>query len=186
MVIWIIGLAGAGKTTLGVEVARQLRSVGRAVVLLDGDAVRAAIAPELGYTTPERAQHGQRIGRLCALLETQGVTVVACVLANEPDQQRWNRATFERYLEVFLDPAAVVVEARDQKGLYSGARAGRVRDVVGVDIPFVRPTTPDIVLAGTDALAPPEVSAARILGAVVAVQSGGAGGVDEAVVGHGR
>jgi adenylylsulfate kinase len=152
MVTWIVGLAGSGKSTIGAELVARLRAGGRPVVLLDGDAVRAAMADDLGHGVADRVANGRRIAGLCRLLETQGIDVVACVLAIDPAQLAWNRATFDAYVEVFLDVSWPTLEARDQKGLYSGARAGKVRDVVGVDIPFARPVTPDLVIAESDSL----------------------------------
>ncbi len=177
MVIWIIGLAGAGKTTLGREVVRQIRNHGRPAILLDGDAVRAAIGSDLGHSPADRAENGRRIGRLCGLLDGQGVDVVACVLSNEPAQQASNRDAFGVYLEVFLDTPRETLEERDQKGLYSGARAGRVHDVVGFDIPFVPPPSPDLVLSGAAALAPVSIQGRRVVDA--ALTANAPGGVRE-------
>jgi len=146
MVTWIVGLAGSGKTTLGTALVARLRAAGRPVVLLDGDAVRAVFGDDLGHALEDRRANGRRIAALSGLLEEQGIEVVACVLAIDPDQLAANRATFGRYLEVFLDVPWAVLEARDQKGLYSGARSGRIRDVVGIDIPFSAPVAPDLVL----------------------------------------
>ena len=41
---------------------------------------------------------------------------------------------------------SVAFLARDQKGLYSGARAGRIPNVAGIDIPFSPPANADMVL----------------------------------------
>ena len=38
-VFWITGLSGAGKTTVGMELWRRLRTAGRSAVFLDGDAL---------------------------------------------------------------------------------------------------------------------------------------------------
>ena len=48
MITWIIGLSGSGKTTLATSVITALRSKGRSVVLLDGDAVRELHSNDLG------------------------------------------------------------------------------------------------------------------------------------------
>jgi adenylylsulfate kinase-like enzyme len=152
MVIWIIGLAGSGKTTIGTELVARLRDRGRPVVHLDGDTVRAALGHDLGHTIDDRRINGRRIAGLCGLLEAQGIDVVAGVLAIDPVQLVRNRETFASYVEIELDVSWATLEARDQKGLYSGARAGRVRDVVGVDIPFARPASPDLVIGETDSI----------------------------------
>jgi adenylylsulfate kinase-like enzyme len=166
VVIWIIGLAGSGKTTLGREVVAQMRTLGRSVILLDGDDVRAVTGHDLGHSPGDRAENGHRIARLCGLLGGQGFDVVACVLSNDPIQQARNREVLTDYFEVFLDTPRDVLEARDKKGLYSGAREGRVYDVVGADIEF-KPPSAHFILAGDDSLAPPRLQAERIVGAAL-------------------
>ena len=47
MVIWIIGLSGAGKTTLANEVVAQVRREQRNVILIDGDMVRDVFGNDL-------------------------------------------------------------------------------------------------------------------------------------------
>jgi adenylylsulfate kinase len=51
-----------------------------------------------------------------------------------------------RYFEVFLEVPIDVLVKRDQKGLYSGAIAGTVKNVVGMDMPFPPPIAPDLVI----------------------------------------
>ena len=43
-----------------------------------------------------------------------------------------------------------VVKARDSKGLYSAAEKGDMKNVVGVDIPFPTPASPDITIDNSD------------------------------------
>ncbi|MBT8063016.1 MAG: adenylyl-sulfate kinase [Gammaproteobacteria bacterium] len=146
MVVWIIGLAGAGKSSIGQAVYQQLRAQDPATVLLDGDHFRQVMGGDLGHSLGEREENGWRMCRLSQWLDSQGVNVVACVLSNFPEQQAWNRKHLDRYFEVYVDVPMEVLEARDQKRLYSGARTGAVRNVVGVDLPFNTPASPDMVV----------------------------------------
>lgn len=50
IVVW--GSAGSGKTTLAVNLAFEIASLGRRVLLLDGDTYSPSIAPALGVTEP--------------------------------------------------------------------------------------------------------------------------------------
>lgn len=149
MVIWLIGLSGSGKTTLGREIARQLRARQPNTVLLDGDELREVFAQGRGdeaYTVAGRRVNAERMVALCKLLDSQGINVVCCILSIFPEMRDENRRRFSRYFEIFLDAPLHVLEARDAKGLYAGARQGKTRNVVGIDIPFERPTRPDMVI----------------------------------------
>jgi adenylylsulfate kinase len=150
MVIWLIGLAGAGKTSIGKVLYQSLKSINPSTVFLDGDHVREIMGNDLGHTLEDRRKNGWRICRLCAFLERQGIDVVCATLSQFHEQQAWNRENFVRYFEVFIDVPLDVLMRRDQKGLYSGARAGTIKDVVGVDMPFPAPLAPDLVIDNGD------------------------------------
>ena len=149
MVIWIIGLSGAGKTTLGRELARQWRTRTPNCVLLDGDELRELFGHDRGdaaYTIDGRRLNAERMTSLCALLDRQGINVVCCILSVFPEMRAGNRRRFSRYFEVFLSAPLAVLRARDPKGLYAAAASGALRNVVGVDIPFPEPATADLVI----------------------------------------
>jgi adenylylsulfate kinase len=149
MVIWLIGMSGSGKTTLGREIARQLRALARNTVLLDGDELREVFAHDRGdapYSVEGRRINAERLTALCAMLDRQGIHVVCCVLSIFPDMREENRRRFSAYFEVFMDAPLAVLQARDVKGMYAAAGRGEVRNVVGVDIPFPRPATANMVI----------------------------------------
>lgn len=152
MVIWFIGLSGAGKTTLATEVVRQARAKGTSAVLVDGDAVRALFEHDLGFSIEGRRKNAARISRFCHFLDSQGVNVVCAILSIFQESQDWNRTHLSSYFEVFIDAPLSVVEARDTKGLYAQARRGEITDVVGVDIPFPAPRSPDLVIRNDGSL----------------------------------
>lgn len=166
MVIWCIGLSGSGKTTLGREIARQLRARQPNTVLLDGDELREVFAhgrDAEAYTVEGRRVNAERIVALCKLLDSQGINVVCCILSIFPEMRDENRRRFSRYFEIFLDAPLHVLEARDVKGLYSSARQGKTRNVVGIDIPFERPTRSDMVIDSSGDTADVKRLAAEVL-----------------------
>jgi adenylylsulfate kinase len=166
MVIWLIGLAGSGKTTIGRALYQRMKAANPATLFLDGDHVREIMGEDLGHTIGDRRRNGQRICNLCRFFDGQGMDVVACVLSLFHDQQEQNRRDLKDYFEVYVDVPMDVLEARDQKRLYSGARAGRIKDVVGVDIPFAPPRRPDLVIENGRPCADFGVHAEAILAAV--------------------
>ena len=149
MVIWLVGLSGSGKTTLGRELAAQLRRHSPNAVFLDGDEVREVFGLDQGdqpYTLEGRRLNAERLTALCRMLDRQGLHVVCCVLSIFPEMRARNRDIFSSYFEVFLDAPLDVLQIRDVKGLYAAAREGRMPNVVGLDIPFTRPESADLVL----------------------------------------
>lgn len=146
MVIWIIGLSGAGKTTLAREVARLARPARPNLVYLDGDLLREVWGSDLGHDLEGRRKNADRICRLGKLLDEQGIDVVCAVLSLFPDCRRWNRENLSRYHEVFIDCPMESLVARDSKGLYRRALAGELKNVAGVDLPFPRPESADLTI----------------------------------------
>jgi adenylylsulfate kinase len=146
MVIWLIGLAGAGKTTLGRSLHARLKEIDRASVFLDGDHVREIMGQDLGHSLEDRRRNGWRMCRLCQYLDRQNINVVCAILSMFAEQQAWNREAYSDYFEVFLNVPMHELEARDQKGLYSGARAGTIANVAGIDLPFRPPAAPHMVV----------------------------------------
>jgi cytidine diphosphoramidate kinase len=166
MVIWFIGLSGSGKSTLGREVARQWQAIESNTVLLDGDELRAVFAQDKGdepYSVTGRRRNAERLTALCELLDRQGINVVCCILSIFPDMRAENRQRFSRYFEVFMDAPLPILQARDVKGLYGAALAGREKNVVGIDIPFERPSSADMVIDSSGTLQDLEQLAATVL-----------------------
>jgi cytidine diphosphoramidate kinase len=166
MVIWLMGLSAAGKTTVARELVEHLRKTHSNLVFLDGDILREVWGDRLAHDIEGRAQNAHRISHLCRMLDQQGVHVVAAVLSLFPEWQKWNRENFNNYFEVFLDTPIEVLEKRDPRGLYARARAGKEKNVVGIDIPFPPPPFPDLKLSSPEVLDQPASIASRILSAL--------------------
>ena len=164
MIVWIIGISGAGKSTVADKVVDMLRQRGSACLLLDGDSLRDVWGDSIGHTTADRRKNHTRISHLCKLLEQEpSVHQIVPALSIFPDLRKWNRDNFQSYLEVYLDIPVAVAESRDPKGIYARRRAGELNDVVGIDIPFPEPETADLRIDGQDIMESPEEIAGRII-----------------------
>jgi len=146
MVVWLCGLSGSGKTTLGRLVYARVKPKVPNIVLLDGEDFRAAFGEDLGHDSEARRRNSIRIGNLCRLLDGQGIHVVCCAMTIAPEVQAANRKHLTAYYEVLLNVFIDVLAARDPKGIYRRARAGQLINVCGVDIPYVPPANPHLVL----------------------------------------
>ena len=163
MVIWLIGISGAGKTTIGTKLSEKLQETRDCWGFLDGDNLRVVWGGELGHTITDREVNAKRISKLCQLLDKQNINVIASVLSIFPSWQDWNRKNLSSYIEVYVKADLNTVIDRDTKGLYEKAIKGNLKNVVGVDIEFPEPMKADIVINTSYDYETPEISADRIL-----------------------
>ena len=139
MIVWLVGLSGAGKTTIARQLHRQWQAREPATVLIDGDEIREIFKHDqnaAAYTPKGRRINAERITAMSTWLDRQNINAVVSILCIFPDILAANRGHYKDYYEVFIDAPLDQLEARDSKGLYAAARAGEMSDVVSIDIPF--------------------------------------------------
>ena len=146
MIIWLIGLSGSGKTTIGKELYAIHKEEYKNTIFLDGDILREVWGDHLSHDINGRKINAHRISNLCLLLDKQNIHVIACVLSIFPEWQRWNRENFKNYFQIYLKCPISFLKKQDDKGLYKKAEMGNLKNVVGVDIPFPEPISSDLVL----------------------------------------
>ncbi|GEJ55992.1 adenylyl-sulfate kinase [Anaeromyxobacter diazotrophicus] len=154
IVLWITGLPCAGKSTLAARAQAAARRERLPAVLLDGDAVRAALLPAPGYDAAGRDQFEATLARLAALIASQGFAVLVAATAHRRAWRDAARAMAPAFAEVHVATPLGVCERRDAKGLYAAARAGRVHHLPGLDARYEPPLSPEVTATGgEDALA---------------------------------
>ena len=149
MIVWLVGLSGAGKTTIARTLHKKWQAREPATVLVDGDEIREIFKHDQGtapFTVAGRRVNGERIAAMSAWLDSQNINAVVSILCIFPDILADNRKSFSGYFEVFVDAPLAMLEARDGKGLYAAARSGEMANVVGMEIPFPTPEQPDLVI----------------------------------------
>ena len=149
------GLAGAGKSAIGGLFYRRLREKREHVFLWDGDQQRDAGkgAGRSDYSTEARRRGAKYVFRSCLEMTEQGTDVVCCIIGMYEDVRAWNRAHFENYKEIYIKVTMKTLYRRDQKGLYSSG----AKEVVGVDLPWDEPKTPDVVIENDGDETPEEI-----------------------------
>lgn len=145
-VYWITGLSGAGKTTIGKLLYEKIRAEHPNTVFLDGDTLRKVFGDDLGYSREERRKCAMRYSRLCAMLQEQGMNVICCTISMFDSVREWNRENIYDYWEIYVKVSMETLQKRDQKGLYSGARQEKAKEVVGVNMEIEEPKYPDLIL----------------------------------------
>jgi adenylyl-sulfate kinase len=149
LTVWLTGLSGAGKSTIGAELERRLADAGRACFLLDGDKVRAGINRDLGFGPADRHENIRRVAEIARLMNEAGLLAIMAFISPYRADRRMARGIIgaDRFLEVYLDAPLEICERRDPKGLYRKARAGEVPEFTGVTAPYEVPEAPDMILA---------------------------------------
>lgn len=145
MIIWITGLSGVGKTTLGSRVYEAFKAKHQNTIFLDGDILREVLGAS-GYTYEERYVQAEKIHNLCKMLDAQGMHVVCATMSLFHEIQRRNRETFTSYYEVYVKASMEELIRRDQKGIYSGALKGTVKNIVGFDVKYEEPLNPELIV----------------------------------------
>ncbi len=149
MVIWLIGLSGAGKSTIGRCIYEEWIATESNTVFVDGDEIRRifqADQSQADYSMEGRRKNAARICELCAWLDRQRINVVCSILSVFEETRKWNRRNYSQYFEIYLSVPFDVLMKRDPKGLYEKATRGEVDNVVGVQIPFEEPSDPDLII----------------------------------------
>lgn len=146
--IWFTGLSGSGKSTLAVQLEAQLFARGFKTYLLDGDNIRTGLNKDLSFTDEGRVENIRRIGEVSKLLLDAGVIVLSAFISPfKADREQVKTIVgASNYMEVFVDTPLEVCEQRDVKGLYKKARAGEVKNFTGIDSPYERPESADLVI----------------------------------------
>ncbi len=112
MVIWLCGLSGSGKTTIGRLIYNRVKPKVPNLVLLDGEDLRMAFGNDLGHDQEGRRRNSLRIANLCQLLDRQYIHVICCAMTIAPEAQVANRRHIKEYYEIFLDVSLDAVVRR--------------------------------------------------------------------------
>ena len=146
--VWLTGLSGSGKSTTAAALAQRLTALGQRVRVLDGDAVRARLSPQLGFSREDRDTNVMRVAQLACEAMDNDEMVICALISPYRDTRDRARAVIgpAAFVEVFIDTPLDICEARDIKGLYRRARNGTITGVTGIDDPYEAPLSPDVRL----------------------------------------
>jgi adenylylsulfate kinase len=143
-VIWFTGLPCSGKTTLALELEKELFYRGFICQVLDGDNVRSGINANLGFSNIDRLENIRRIAEVSKLFVSAGVITINAFVSPTNEIRNLAREIIgnDDFIEIFLNPSLAACEQRDVKGMYKQARAGEINDFTGVNAPFEIPAHP--------------------------------------------
>jgi sulfate adenylyltransferase len=145
--LWFTGLSGSGKSSTAEILNLLLMEKGRRVTMLDGDVVRTHLSKGLGFSKADRDTNILRIGFVASEIVRHGGTVICAAVSPYRATRNEVRHMMENnFIEVFVDTPLEVCEERDVKGMYARARRGELQNFTGIDDPYEKPETAEIVL----------------------------------------
>ena len=161
--LWFTGLSGSGKSTIANLVEKKLHALGRHSFLLDGDNIRHGLNKDLGFTDADRVENIRRVGEVAKLMTDAGLIVLTAFISPFRAERRMVREMIPEgeFIEIHVNTPLEVAEARDVKGLYKKARAGKLKNFTGIDSPYEPPEHPEIVIDTVTMT--PEEAAERIV-----------------------
>jgi shikimate kinase len=94
MKILIMGLPGAGKTTLAEALARELQCAH-----FNADEIRKEINKDLGFSVKDRLEQARRMGVLCDIVSRHGAYVIADFVCPTPETREAFNADFTIWVD---------------------------------------------------------------------------------------
>jgi len=141
MVIWLLGISGAGKTTLGNQLKQYFDKQNIKNCIIDGDIVRDFYDNDLGYSKEDRVSNIKRIMLSTYLLEQNGIVPIVCNISPFEFLRQFARKKFDNYIEIYLK--------RDIKTVTNKDDVYKTIDVVGVDLEFEEPQNSTLIIDTT-------------------------------------
>ena len=140
-VFWLTGLSGSGKTTIALQLEKELYKLGFLVQILDGDNIRAGINNNLSFSESDRTENIRRIAEVSKLFLNCGIITINCFVSPTIKMRQIAKKIIgkENYYEIFINADLETCEKRDVKGLYKKARNGEIKNFTGIDSQYEKP-----------------------------------------------
>jgi adenylylsulfate kinase len=150
VIVWIMGVPSAGKSTLAGELRRRLLNSRRSCLLLDGDELRGGLCRGLGFSIEDRTENLRRAAEVAALSARCGVSSVAAMITPLRSQRVLIAEILAGFpmLWVWADCPVAECRRRDVKCLYRRQQAGDLVGLTGADLEFEQPD-PDVLRIST-------------------------------------
>lgn len=148
LIVWFTGLSASGKSTIAVELEKELTKAGKLVYRLDGDNIRHGLCSDLGFSEEDRNENIRRITEVAGLFKDAGIITLVSFISPLEFMREAAREKIgkDAFVEVYVKASVEACIKRDPKGMYKKAIEGQIKDFTGISATYEVPENPDIVI----------------------------------------
>ena len=141
ILIWITGLSGSGKTSLGKKILEPFSKKYGPTLLVNGDDLREIFNLKK-YDKKGRKKIALNYSRFADFIYKQNINVIFCCVALFHEVHKQNRKNIKNYTEVFVDANLKKIISLKKKKIYKYKK-----NIVGKNIKAELPINPHITLS---------------------------------------
>lgn len=146
----MIGLSGAGKSSIANLLKNRLLAMNLKVEIIDGDEFRKSLCADLGFSKDDRIENIKRLGFVANLLSRNEIITIIAAINPYNVARNELKALYNAKL-IYVKCDVETLRKRDTKGLYKRAflpenHPNKIHNLTGVNDIFEEPQNPDLVI----------------------------------------
>ena len=142
ILFWITGLSGAGKTTIGNKIKKDISKKYGPTLMISGDNIRDIFNLK-GYEYKERLEILKKYTKFAKYITDQKLNIIFAVVGMADAPRKWNRKNIDNYMEIYIKCNIQKIMNLNKKKIYHNKKSGKI---IGIDIKPQFPKKPDITI----------------------------------------
>src|SRR6266404_2901549 len=104
-IVWLTGLSGSGKSTIAIELERELFNLGKHAYVLDGDNMRHGLCSDLAFSPQDRQENIRRVGEVGKLFADAGIICITAFISPYRSDRALVRTMLQagHFIEVYVN-----------------------------------------------------------------------------------
>ena len=125
ILFWITGLSGAGKTTIGNKIKKDISRKYGPTLMISGDNIRRIFNLK-GYEYKERLLILEKYTKFAKYITDQKLNIIFAVVGMADAPRKWNRKNIDNYMEIYIKCNIRKIMNLDKKKIYHNKKSGKI------------------------------------------------------------